>query len=70
MCKMYTGLHVKYPLFLSDFNESKMLSKKFSKNTEISNYMKICPVGGELFRADGRTDMTKISRFSQFCERA
>jgi hypothetical protein len=32
----------------------------FSKNTEISNFMKICPVGAELFHADRRTDMTKL----------
>ena len=28
----------------------------FSKNTEISNFKKIRPLGGELFYADGRTD--------------
>jgi hypothetical protein len=29
---------------------------RFSKNTQISTFMKICPVGDELFHADGRTD--------------
>jgi len=29
---------------------------RFSKNTHISNFMKICPLGSELFHADGRTD--------------
>ena len=38
---MYIGLHVQCPLFLSDFNET--------------NFMKIRPVGAELFHADGRT---------------
>jgi hypothetical protein len=36
----------------------------FSKNTQISNFMKIRPVGAELLhedsRTDGRTDMTKL----------
>ena len=29
---------------------------RFSKNTQISNFMKIIPVGAELFHANGRTD--------------
>jgi hypothetical protein len=32
----------------------------FSKNTQMLNFMKIRPVGAELFRVDGRTDMTKL----------
>ena len=35
-------------------------SQQFSKNLQISNFMKIRPVGAELFHADGRTDMTKL----------
>jgi len=31
------------------------------KKTQISNFMKICPGEAELFRADRRTDMTKIT---------
>jgi len=31
------------------------------KNTHISNFMKIRPVGAESFRADGRTDMTNLT---------
>ena len=27
---------------------------------QVSNFMKILPVGAELFRADRRTDMTKL----------
>ena len=31
----YIGLHVKYPLFLSDFNETWIFLERFSKNTQI-----------------------------------
>jgi hypothetical protein len=59
---MYVGLYVKYPLYLSDFNETKFLGR-FWKNTEIRNFMKICPVGAELGAdrpTEGQTDMTKL----------
>ena len=29
---------------------------RFSENTPISNFVKICLVGADLFHADGRTD--------------
>jgi hypothetical protein len=32
----------------------------FEKNTRISNFMKVLPVGTELFHADGQTDITKL----------
>jgi len=40
----------------------------FSKNTQISNFMKIRPFGAQLLHADGRTDRHDDSnnRFSQF----
>jgi hypothetical protein len=53
---MYIGLHVKYSLFLSDFNATLIFSADFRKNTQISNLMKIRQVEAELFRADRRTD--------------
>jgi hypothetical protein len=45
-------------------------SRDIKKNTQISNFMKIRPVGTELFHADGRTYRhdEANSRFSQFCE--
>jgi hypothetical protein len=39
-----------------------------SKNTQIPNFLKIRPVGVELFHADGQDEAK--SRFSQFCERS
>ena len=71
---MYVALHVKYPLFLSDFNKT-LIPDKFSENTLILNFMKLYPLGAELFHADGQTygeadghDRAN-SCFSQFCER-
>jgi hypothetical protein len=53
-------LHVKYLLFLSDFNETRIsstdLKKKFS-NIDFSEIFSI--VGVELY-GDGQTDMTKL----------
>ena len=38
---------------------------RFSKDTQISNFVKIRPVGAELFHADGQTDMTKLLEITQ-----
>ena len=52
------------------------LFDRFSKNAQISNFLKIRPVGAELFHADGQTDGKTDrhdeinSRFLQFPERA
>ena len=51
---MYTGLHVKYLLFLSHFKATWILSTDFRGKTPTPNFMKICPVGAELFHAEGR----------------
>ena len=55
---MYVHLHVKYSLVLSDFNATWVFWTDFQKKkkTQLSNFMKIRPVGAELFHADGRTD--------------
>ena len=53
---MYIGLHVKYYLFLLDFNEPWILSTGYLKNTQKSNFMKIRPVGAETSRAGGRAE--------------
>ena len=57
---MYIGVHVKYPLFLSDIDETWIFSTDFRKNPQISIFMKIRPARAELFHADGRTDMAKL----------
>jgi len=54
---MHIGLHVKFQLFLSDFNELWTLtySKKYWKYWNI-NVINISPVGAALFHTDGRMD--------------
>jgi len=49
------GLYVKYPLFLSVFNELEF-SLEISKSTQMPKFTKIRAMGAELFHADGRTD--------------
>ena len=69
---MYVSTHEKYSLFLSDFNEIEFSVNIFSKNAQISNFMKIEPLGAELFRTDWQTDRRDEANgpFSQFRERA
>ena len=66
--KMYIGLHVKYPLFLSHFNNISILSIYFLKllRYQVSwksvQWEQSCSK-----RTDGRTDMTKlIAAFRNF----
>ena len=68
--KMYTVLYVKYRLFLSGVNRTRIILDRFSKSTQLLNLMKIHPFEA-LFLADGRTDGygETNSRFSQFWER-
>jgi hypothetical protein len=50
---------------LSDIYETWIFLDRASKNTQISNFMKIRPVGADMFHAGGRadrhTDMTKLT---------
>ena len=65
---MYIDLHVKYPLFLTDFKKLKFSRQIFEKY-QIWNFMKICPVGTDLYHAYGQTDMTKlIAPFRNFAK--
>jgi hypothetical protein len=64
---MPNDLHVKYPLFLSDFNENRIFPTNFRKILKIQNVTKIYPEGAELFDADRQTDKMKlIVAFSNF----
>jgi hypothetical protein len=68
---MYIGPHVMYPLFFQGLME--LYFDIFSKNSKISNLIKIRRVGAE-FYADRQTDTDgndeTNNRFSQFCARA
>jgi hypothetical protein len=41
------------------------LLDRFLEKVHISNFMKVSPLGAELFHADRRTDMTKL--IADFC---
>ena len=60
---MLKHLHVKYPLFFSDLSKTEF-SQQISKKVKIPSFIKIHPVGAELFHTDrrttGRTDMTNV----------
>jgi hypothetical protein len=60
LAQIYTGIQVNCLLFVSDFNETWhfLAVCVFSKNTQISNLIKIHPVKSELSHADGRTGRT------------
>jgi len=70
---LYICLHIKYLLCLSDCNKNLYFLNRFSKNTQISNSMKICPVGAKLFPCggtDGQNERREEvnSHFTQFIE--
>jgi len=48
--------HLKYSLILSYINDTLISSTEFSTRTQISNFMKIRPVGADVFHVDGQTD--------------
>jgi hypothetical protein len=55
----------KLPVILDIFKLNSNFLQGFSKNPQISNFVKIRPVGAELFYADeqthGRKDMTELT---------
>jgi hypothetical protein len=56
---MFSRLRVKYSLFFSYFNQTRISRDIFEKSS-ISNLTKIHQQGAEFFHADRRTDMTKL----------
>jgi hypothetical protein len=68
------GLHVKCPLFLSDFTKLEFFDR-FFKTFQILNFIKIRPVGAPFFHANSRSrnfaNTTKtnleIILFPKFC---
>jgi hypothetical protein len=66
----YIGLHVKYPLFLSDFNGTWLFSIEFGKKYWNIKFHENPPIGSRVI-SDGRIDRQDKanSRFSQFWER-
>jgi hypothetical protein len=63
LSKLSSGLHVKYPLFLPDFNLDVL--NFLLKNIQISNLIKIRLVSVHLFHVERRTarptDMLKVT---------
>jgi len=73
MVKKFYWFSCKVPVMLFRFWWKLKFSRQmFGKNTQISNFMKICPLGAALFHADGQTDRQDEanSGSSQRCERA
>ena len=73
MIKNYVGIHVKYPLFLTDFNESNFSPRIFEKYSNVifhknpSSGGRVVPgrwMDGQIGRYDEANN-----RFSEFCER-
>ena len=60
---MCIGRYVNYLTSLSECNETWSFSICFrgKKNLQLSNFTKMHPVGAELFHADERRDMTKLT---------
>ena len=58
----YIGLDVKYPLFLSDFNDTRIFSADFRKysNIKFHEHSAVCSRDVPCGQKDGRTDMTKL----------
>jgi len=68
-CEMYSGLHVKYTLFLSDFNETWTFSTDFRKVFKYQISWKSVQWESSCSMRTDRHDEAN-SRFLHFCERA
>jgi len=55
LSQMCPGLYAKHLLLLPDFDENFDFLDRLTTNMQILNFVKIRPVGGEVFQADGKT---------------
>jgi len=60
LANMHIGLHVKYPLFLSDFDGKLFYGRNVREDTQVPNFMKNRPVGAKLFHADRETNLVRL----------
>jgi len=69
MFKIVHQSSCKIPVIIVRFQLNFTFLDRFSKKFQISNFIKIRPVGAELFHVDRWTDGhdDANSRFSQFC---
>ena len=67
--KMYTGVHVKYLLFFSNFNETGNFLGRFSKKYSNTKFHEN-PSSGSWVIPCGQAHKAKLSHFLQFCEHA
>jgi hypothetical protein len=75
---MHIGFYVKYPYSCPIIIKLEFSKQILEKYLNIKFHLKNRPVGAELFHAngraggltEGRTDVTKLSHFSQYCKSA
>jgi hypothetical protein len=66
---MYLGIHVEYPLFLRDFNETLNFPTNFLKYSYIKFHENLS-AGSRVIPSihpDGRTDVTKLTTLVTIC---
>jgi hypothetical protein len=61
MCAVIFSTRIQVLTVLVGFLSHLNFLGRFSKNPQVSDLMKVCPVRAGLLFADGRTDVTKLS---------
>ena len=69
---VYSGLHIKCQIFLSDYNRNWIFFIFPAKYSPLQNFTKIPPTGAKAFHAEGQTDRQNDAtiRFPHICESA